>query len=360
MPVAHSASDISSADQAAVQAVLAENFPGTGPRVDDLERSLALRTTRNFCSAVQSGFQGLVLALRSLDLPPMSHVALPALTCSSVASAILNAGLVPSLCDIRDDLTIDPATVSSSCRAVVAPHAYGAPADVDALQKLGLPWIEDCATSPATRVGRKLAGSFGTLSVFSFAGTKYLTGGNGGAVLCDEQGIAARIRDLLSIDFLDCSPSWKHNQPLPFPGKMSNLQAALVSSQLTRVDSFLKHRASLASLYLDHLRGCPGLILPANLVGHSWYRFVVRTSAPALPLVRQMQAGGWDIRDSVNPWLHRHYLSAPAERASLPLAQALEGHIISLPIHLQVSETDASALARALRAALEHSEKVSL
>jgi len=54
------------------------------------------------------------------------------------------------------------------------------------IQSLGVPWIEDCATSPATSVGGRPAGASGTLAVFSFASTKYVTGGSGGVLACDD------------------------------------------------------------------------------------------------------------------------------------------------------------------------------
>lgn len=347
----HSCPHIDSADSAAVASVLAANFPGTGPWVEKLEGALRQRTGQEYGVAVQSGFQALVLALRALDLPPGSRVALPVLTCSSVAAAILNAGLEPVLCDISEDLTIDLERLPAGCAAVVAPHAYGAPVDVSALQKLGLPWIEDCATSPATSIDSKPVGRFGTLAIFSFASTKYLTGGNGGAVLCRDVALSARLQDLLSIDSLTCSPTWRHGRPIPFPGRMSNLQAALVSSQLARLPSFLEHRSMLAALYTQELAGCEGLLLPPASPGHSWYRFIVRTISEAAPIARELQQAGWDVRETVNPWLHRHYICEG--QGSYPATESFEGHLLSLPIHLQVAVADARLLAQTLRHILE-------
>ncbi|MEO6053278.1 MAG: DegT/DnrJ/EryC1/StrS family aminotransferase, partial [Chthoniobacterales bacterium] len=122
MKITHSSSDITRIDRMAVDRVLNTNYVGYGPHARALETFLKKRTAHKSAFALQSGFQALVLALRGLDLPAGSRVGLPALTCGTVAAAVRNAGLIPLLVDIRDDLTLDVTSLPANCAAVIAPH----------------------------------------------------------------------------------------------------------------------------------------------------------------------------------------------------------------------------------------------
>ncbi|MBK9161510.1 MAG: DegT/DnrJ/EryC1/StrS aminotransferase family protein [Nitrosomonadales bacterium] len=332
--IPHSCSHIEDADLHAVEAVMRSNFVGYGRASHALEEWYKERTGRKYAFAVQSGTQALTLALSSLSLPAGSRVGLPVLTCRSVRSAILANGLTPALADVDiDDLTIAIPGTAADWASMVVPHAYGAPCDLDRAAALGIPWIEDCATSPATTWKDLPVGRCGTLSIFSFNGTKYVTGGCGGMVLTDREDCAERIENLLSGEGGD------NHQCLTAVGRMPALNAALALAQSERMNDFLAYRRSLAAIYDDCLSSGPdhGLHLPSRGKSHSYYRYVVRLPFRASFAAACLRAAGIDARVSVNDWLDGGEKDASGNAGRFPAADAWRESLLSLPIHMQVS-----------------------
>ena len=349
--IPHSSCTLGSSEVASVTAALADQFVGPGPRSHLLERHWAKRTGRRYAFAVSSGFHALCLAVRALDLLPGSLLALPVMTCSALAAAVRSSGHRIALTDLRtEDLTIDAASIPREAAAILAPHAYGAPVDVQAVAARGVPWIEDCATSPATQTARGPAGSSGTLAVFSFASTKYLAAGAGGLVLTDDSDLAARIGDLLDDTTV---AHWDHERPPGFPGRLADLNAALALAQSDRLEEFAAARRCLAAGYGRLLADHAKLILPPPHSGHSWYRYIVRTVPPAAPLAAALRGQGIDARDSVNQWIDQHHEGRGALCAQ-PFAGAApwRGHLLSLPIHPRLVAADVERVASALLDAL--------
>ncbi len=151
---------------------------------------------------VGSGTVGLHLTLRSLGVRGRS-VIIPALTCPSVALAVVAAGGVPRLVDVSSaDCTIDPAAVATAldrdAAAIVAVDSFGYPARLAELRKLaapfGCPVIEDACQSYGGRTGGVPLGGLGDAGVVSFGYAKNVWLNGGGLVLTDDADLA---RDVL-------------------------------------------------------------------------------------------------------------------------------------------------------------------
>ncbi len=338
--IPHSASTLAGLERDAAAGTVARNFLGPGPEAVRLEVELGERYGRRRAFAVSTGFHALLLAVRALDLAPGARVALPTLTCPSVLAAVESAGHRAILADVDEaSLAIDPERIGP-VDAVVAPHAYGAPADARAIAAGGRPWIEDCATSPSAGGAART----GTLAVLSFAGTKYVTAGAGGAVLTDDETFAARIEWLL-----DMPPGgadlWRGPPPPHLPGRLADLNAAVARVQLARLDEFHRRRRELAAVYGEALRGGPWRT-PELRPEHGFYRYVLLTEAPAGPLAEALRGRGIDARDSVNPWLHRR---RPDLGGTFPVADRIASRVLSLPIYPTLSDDEADRIARTLR-----------
>jgi perosamine synthetase len=329
---------------------LRTGFIGNGELAKALEIQICARTGRKYAFAVSSGFHALLLALRALDLKLGSNVCLPVLTCASVLAVVQNAGHCAVLADVEvETLTLNVNELPEDTEAVIAPHAYGAPVDAVGLQRRGLPWIEDCATSPATSVGHKPAGSSGTLSIFSFASTKYITGGSGGVVACDSDILADRVEDLLNFDIFEKHGQWNNGWHGALPGRMADLNASLAKVQLERMIEFSNRRRAIAEIYDARLRGSPGLKLMELRPEHTFYRYIIHTQKPSEELRAKLFSDGIDARSSVNPWLDR----IPAMCGKLrggpwPVAEKWRGNLLSLPIYPSLSDDDAESVAESL------------
>jgi dTDP-4-amino-4,6-dideoxygalactose transaminase len=333
--IPHSSSTLGPAEATALRDVVEHNFAGHGPRTAELENRFRQRTGRRHAFALPSGHRALSLAVRALGLPPKSSVALPVLTCPTVAASIREAGHQCSLCDIDLDLTMAPSALSDDVAAMIAPHAYGAPVDVVALATLGVPWIEDCATSPANQIHGRPAGASGTLAIFSFGSTKYLTGGAGGMLVTDDDEFAARVTELLDFEM---------------PERLPDLNAAVALVQLDRLDEFVARRRAVANLYEQGLAGNPHIRRLPSQAGHTFYRYIVGTAVPAAPLAAHLRNSGIDARTAVNPWLDTPRFSGVSGRTgSFPVADSWREHLLSLPIYPSLTDEDAARVVQGLK-----------
>lgn len=335
--IPHSASTLDITALNAVKIPIESNFIGYGKLARELEKQFCILTKRKYAFAVSSGFQALSLAIRALDLPPNSKISLPVLTCSSIVAAITGASHIPYLTDIKElDLTINPQLIAPDSAAIIAPHAYGAPVDVNSLKKLNIPWIEDCATSPSTIAGNRVAGSSGIMAIFSLNSTKYLTGGMGGILVTDENSLADKVSDLLECD-RPSSDIWTQKIPTSIPGKLADLNAAVALSQLEQLPDFTTRRKEIAKKYNSGFNTLSVFKLPKITSGHSFYRYIIHTQFPAINLVEALQARGIDARTSVNPWLH---LMGNYETNYFPVADSWREHLLSLPIYPGMNDFD--------------------
>jgi len=351
--LSHSASCLGAEEKEAVCSTIDHNFVGYGPRAAELEREFCRRSGRKYGFAVSSGAHALSLAMRALDLPQGSLVSVPVLTCASVPGAALADGHDIWLADVdRHDLTIRPESIHPRSAAFIAPHAYGRAVDVGALERLSIPWIEDCATSPSVTIDGKSAGAFGTIAVFSLASTKYITAGGGGVLLTDDADIAARVDDLLSVDRRP-GATWKKHTATPLPGRLPDLNAALALVQLSRLPDFTKKRRDIAQIYMSRLGGLGLTQHGSDTAEHTYFRFLIRTAVSSGLIAAFLQERGIDARTSINPWLDEHF--AGHERISagpFPAADYWRNNLLSLPIHPLMSLDDAEVVVEALLEAI--------
>jgi UDP-4-amino-4-deoxy-L-arabinose-oxoglutarate aminotransferase len=228
--------------------------------------------------------------------------------------------------------------------AIVAPHAYGAAIDVAALERIGIPWVEDCATSPGTVAAGRPAGSHGTLAAFSFGATKYVTGGTGGMVLTDDPALATRIAAVL--DETPQRASWRHTPAAVQGGRMADVNASIALTQLGRLDAFVARRQAIASHYLNVLAE----FAPAPFSGnHSYYRAILRMDGIAADVAAELQRVGVDARTSVNPWLDQVHGEGTGP---FPSATLWRNSLLSLPIHPRLTDNEVDFVAQSVRDAM--------
>lgn len=177
----------------------------TDPRT--IERQLCALTGRRHALLVGNGTIGLALVMRALGLAG-HRVVLPDSCCLNVPLAVHLAGAQAVPCDVRlSDLGPDPSRIDGPLRgaaALIAVHGYGQPCAIAELQAqaeaAGAWLIEDACLAYGGRVGGRAGdapiGGHGIASVLSFGAGKPLTLDHGGAVLTDDDSLAAELRRL--------------------------------------------------------------------------------------------------------------------------------------------------------------------
>lgn len=325
--IPHSRPLLTDSDIRAVVSVLESGQLAQGPRVEEFEKALAGFIGKKEAVAVSSGSAALYLSLVALGIAEDDEVIVPSFVCSAVLNAVNLAGANAVIADI-DPLTFNMSVasvreaVSNKTKAVIVPHMFGLPAELEGLSDLGVPLIEDCAQALGASYKGKKAGSFGLLSVFSFYATKVIAAGEGGMVLSDSRELASRVRDLREYDH-------KEDGVLRFNFKMTDIQAALGQSQLTQLDSFLRKRREVAGRYFEEFRDCH-FSLPVRREGteHIYYRFVVRAGKTASGYLEKLKEKKVICRRPVFKPLHL-YLNKPG----FPHSSEAWEKSISIPIY---------------------------
>lgn len=264
-----------------------------GTQVTAFEREFAQRYGVPHCRAVSSGSAAVHAAIAAVDPEPGDEIVTSPVTDMGAITPILYQQAVPVFADTDPvTLNVTPAAVAACItprtRAVVVTHLFGNPCDVlgilDVAESRRIPVIEDCAQAYlATQCGR-LAGTIGTIGVFSLQQGKHITAGEGGIVITSNDALARRIR-------LFSDKAWGYGDPNPdhyflaLNYRMTELQGAVARAQLRKLDGLVERRQRSAAHLSELLAGLPGVTLPAAASGglHSFWRYSLSVDPDVIP-----------------------------------------------------------------------------
>ncbi|MFZ1993180.1 MAG: DegT/DnrJ/EryC1/StrS family aminotransferase [Solirubrobacteraceae bacterium] len=267
-----------------VLAVLRSGQLSLGPLLSAFERAFAERLGAGFGVAVSSGTAGLHLALRAVGVSDGDEVITSPFSFVASANVALYERARPVFADIDPvTLCVDPeavaAAVTPRTAALLPVHVFGYPADMVALERLGLPIVEDaCEALGATYADGVSVGAREHQAVFGFYANKQLTTGEGGVVTTADASIKERL-DSERNQGRAPDMGWLDHDRLGFNYRLSELACALGLAQLERLDDMLAGRARAAELYREALAGVEGLALPcpdADGNRRGWFVFVVQ------------------------------------------------------------------------------------
>ena len=305
--------DFGEDDIAAVAAVLRSGHLGLGPAVVEFEQAFAARHGVKHAVTASSGTAAMHTCIGALNPEPGSEIIVTPWTAGgSIIGALLH-NCVPVFADVDDTYTLDPADVEAKItprtRAIMAVHLFGNPCDMDALQAIadrhGVALIEDCCQAHFAESRGRIVGTIGDIAGFSFGG-KHLSAGTGGAVLTNDDALWER-----AVLFRDAALP-RDNGPLhgqPYANyflapnyKMGDLMAAVLSTQLQKVDGYIERKIKAAEAIIDGLSDMDeitpqrvrrgdrhsywvlGLTLDTDTLGCSAWEFAEAVSRAGVPL----------------------------------------------------------------------------
>ncbi|MEU4327270.1 DegT/DnrJ/EryC1/StrS family aminotransferase [Nonomuraea dietziae] len=323
-----------------------------GTEAKALEREMAQLYGSRHAIACSSGTAALHLSVVAAAPDPGDEIITTPITDFGTVAPILAQNAVPVFADVDpSDGNLDPSAVEAligpRTRAIMAVHLFGAAARIDELRALadrhGLALIEDCAQAWLTELpdhgpglpvegpgvpaqgsglpaqgpgeqlgggargvgGGRLAGTVGDVGTFSLQQWKHITCGDGGVVITQDDELARRMR-LFSDKGWDRAAGRSHAS-LGLNYRMTELQAAVASAQLAKLDGVLAARRRTAAHLLKALEGLQGLRLPRP-EGHAWWLFpLVLPDGGAGELAAHLGAAGIPARPG--------YLAEPLNRA---------------------------------------------
>lgn len=341
--------------------VLRSGVLAQGPMVRRLEAGFARITGVPHAVAVSSGTAALAAALQVLDLRPGDEVITSPFTFGGTLNAILHSGATARFADVSPaDFCVDPdavaAAIGARTRVLLPVHLYGQPADLGRLAPLavqnGLTVVEDAAQAIGAAFDGRPVGGAG-LGCFSLYATKNVTTAEGGVITTADGALADRLRVLRN-------QGMRERYRYEMAGhnyRMSDLHAALGIPQLARLDDITDARTRNAERLAKGLAGLPGLVVPAAVAGrtHAWHQYTVLVTAGARVgrdelAARLAELGvGTGIYYPRLAFDHDCYRGHPRVVVSdVPVAAALTGQVLSLPVHPALTDADLDVIVDAV------------
>lgn len=360
-------------DIEAVTNVLRSNWLTTGPAVSTFENGVKNYVGVNHGVAVSSGTAALHCAMKAIGIGKGDEVIVPTMTFAATANAVVFEGGTPVFADVDPDtLLIDEASVESlitpKTKAVVAVDFAGQPCDYGTLRRLaderGIVLVSDaCHALGAEYDGRKV-GALADITLFSFHPVKHITTGEGGMAVTADKTYADtmfRFRNHgITSDFRDREEkgSWYYEMvDLGYNYRISDLQCALGTAQLSRLDEFIKRRQQIAHIYDRHFAAWENvtpLTVKSSTTRHAFHLYVVKLS------------GGLRERDEVFRYLRKrgigvnlHYIPVHLhpfykkrfgyDHGLCPSAEDAYKTILTLPVFPGLSDNDVETVVSSLK-----------
>jgi dTDP-4-amino-4,6-dideoxygalactose transaminase len=361
---------LSDEDIAAAAQALREIFLTTGPRTAAFERELAEYLGVQQVVGVSSCTAALFLSLKALGVGPGDEVITTPMTFVATVNAILHTGATPVFVDVEPEtgniaMALVERAITRRTRVVIPVHLYGLMVDIvgltDLSRRRSLIVIEDAAHAlEAIRDGYR-PGQLGQTACFSFYATKNLTSGEGGAVATNDLEMASALRRLRSHGlskeaagrYTERYRHWDMDE-LGYKANMTDIQAALLSSQLPRLDAQRARRAEIARRYEDGLTAVPCVSHPQVSVGATSAHHLFTIWVPPVrrdEMLAKLQDLGVGV--AVN-YRAVHLLSYFRRQFGLqpgafPNAERIGDSTITLPLYPGMTNDDVDAVIAAVR-----------
>ena len=235
-----------------------------GPYVQEFERRIADMVGVKHCVAMCNATVALEITIRALEL--WGEVIVPSMTFIATAHALQWQQITPVFCDIAlESLTIDPRRIEElitpKTSGIIGVHLFGRPCDVDALAHIArqrnLKLMYDAAHALGCSARGRMIGGFGDAEVFSFHATKFLNTFEGGAVVTNDDHLAAKIRLMKNFGF----SGYDEVIYIGTNGKMNEVSAAMGLTSLESLDHFIETNQRHYKQYQEELAEVPGVTL---------------------------------------------------------------------------------------------------
>lgn len=331
---------------AAIDRVAASGDFTLGEAVAAFEAAFSAATGAAHAIGVNSGTDGIKLALRAVGVGPGDEVVTAANTFVGTVGAIAELGARPVFVDVDDSLCLDPALVPAAIgprtRAILPVHLGGTMPDMARLNAIaaeaGIAVVEDaCQAFMTLRDGRH-AGTWGRAGVFSMHPLKFVNiWGDGGVIVTDDAGLDHHLRllrnhglaDRDTVVLLGCN------------SRLDSVQAAVALQLLPQAGAIVARRNAIAARYDAAFAGLPGIRLPRRdpAVRHSFVTyqlFAERREA----LAAHCTAHGVEVKIHYPVPIYRQPALAPflPPGAAFPVTDRQAAETLTLPVHQHLDD----------------------
>jgi dTDP-4-amino-4,6-dideoxygalactose transaminase len=334
-----------------------------GKRVQEFESSLRDFLNVKHVVSVNSGTAALHAALLALNIDANDEVLLPSFTFVATANAVIASGAKPVFVDINTkDYTIDlndlKRKISKKSKAIIPVHLYGHPSDLDELNEIAsqnsLSIIEDACQSLGSIYNKKQTGTFGIMGCFSMYASKVLTAGEGGAIVTNDDGIADTLKMIRNHGMVEGYDT----RILGLNYRLPELSAAIAKIQMKKLNTILNIRrrnSLLLSNLLETITSKYNIKIPEEdqIKQFNWYLYTIAfnnsNNAIRDNIKKKLIENGIGVAVYYDPPVHKTpFYQKFAINNNLQNTDWSSNHVLSLPVHPGVTETDVQNIANVL------------
>lgn len=357
---------IDEADIKAVSEVLRSDFLTCGPKIPELENELCKLTGAKYATAVNSGTSALHIACQAAGIKEGDEVITTPITFAASANCALYCGAKPVFADIDPEtynISVDSvkAHITERTKAVVAVDFTGQAVELDKLLSLchekGILLIEDASHSIGTLYDGKPVGSLADMTVFSFHPVKTVTGGEGGAVMTNREALHEKLqlyrahgitREENLLEHPSQGPWYYEQIALGMNYRITDMQAALIISQLDKLNAFKARRQAIVKRYDEAFLQMPELFVQKEIPQSDTTRhlYILRIRPEQLKIDRREffdALGAENICCNVHyipVYFHPYYEKLGYKKGLCPEAERLYGEMISIPLYYAMTDKD--------------------
>lgn len=369
-PIPYGRQHITDEDIAAVVETLKSDFLTQGPKIEEFERKFACYVGAPYAVAVNNATAGLHIAAKALDTGPGTRVIVTPLTFAASANCIRYCGGDVTFCDIDPDTYLMDARKleeileshpAGTFSGIVIVDFAGYPHNLEQYRKIadryGLWIIEDACHAPGayytdSKGERQQTGNcrYADCTIFSFHPVKHIATGEGGMVTTANPELLERLRlyrthgitkDASRLEKND--GGWYYEmQELGFNYRITDFQAALGISQLSRAEAGLTRRQEIARRYDEAFACNPKIKTPfrADDVRHAFHLYVIQVP-DRKKLYDALRANGVMAQVHYVPLhLMPYYRELGNAPGDLPVVEEYYRHCLSLPMYPTLTEEE--------------------
>jgi UDP-4-amino-4,6-dideoxy-N-acetyl-beta-L-altrosamine transaminase len=353
-------------DVQAVVDVLHSDYLTCGPKITELEQRLCDLTGAKYAVVCSNDTAALHIACMAAGVSAGDEVITTPITFLASANCALYCGAKPVFADIDEETyNIDPKEIEKALtprtKAVVAVDYTGQVVDLDTIMetchKQNVVVIEDAAHSIGTLYKGRPVGSVADMTTFSFHPVKTVTAGEGGAILTDNEEYYRKLllyrshgmtRDPAQMT-KESEGGWYYQMiDLGYNYRMTDMQAALLLSQLDKLPMFRKRRKEIVARYNEAFSQIPELTVQQELESSDTTRhlYILRIKPEKLSIDRR---GFFDAMAAENIMCNVHYIPIYLQpfyqqmgypKGLCPKAEKLYNEMMSLPLYYAMTDQD--------------------